>query len=331
MDWNLSFNPRKGRERAMSEELHGKDLLSLGELTVSEVRRIIDLAARMKSGRKPCGDCLAGKTIVLYFEKPSLRTRLSFEIAVMQLGGKVIYVNSDTTHSRRGEPLKDTARVISRYADGIVYRAMRHRDIEELAEYADVPVINALSEYSHPCQGLADYLTIVEKKPKRKLSLAYVGDGNNVAHSLLYICSKMGIDIAVACPKNFQPDAGVLERAGRCAAKSGAAIRIVHAPEEAVRGTDVVYTDVWISMGQEKETERRRRAFKGYKVDRRLMSLAKPDAIFMHDLPAHRGEEIDEDVIEGPQSVVFDQAENRLHAQKAILALILGNVKTKTR
>jgi ornithine carbamoyltransferase len=316
----------------MQNDLHGKDLLSLGDLTVSQVKSIIDLSLRMKSGETPCSTCLKGKTVILYFEKPSLRTRLSFEIAVMQLGGTIIYVNSDTTHSRRGEPLKDTARVISRYADGIVYRAMHHRDILEVAEYAEVPVVNALSDLSHPCQGLADYLTIVEKRGKwKKLRLAYVGDGNNVAHSLLYICSKMGIDISVACPKGFDPDSSVLERAGKCAEKSGAKINIVRKPADAVNGANIVYTDVWVSMGQEKETERRKNAFRGFKVDEQLMKLAAQDAIFMHDLPAHRGEEVDEDVIEGRQSVVFDQAENRLHVQKAILALILGNVKTKTR
>jgi len=318
---------RRPEEPKMTTTLKGRDLLSINDLTSAEVRAVIDLAMEQKkelaSGvrKRP----LADKTFALYFEKPSLRTRVSFQVGITQLGGTGYYVSSEGTHAKRGEPMEDTGRVLSRYVDGIIYRAFRHSDVERMAEYASVPVINALSDFSHPCQALADLLTIHEKKGKNeRVRLAYVGDGNNVAHSLIYTCTRAGLDLVMAVPEGYDPDSGVVARGRRDAAAGGTEFTILRAPAAAVKGADVVYTDVWVSMGMEQESRDRVEAFKGYMVDAALMSLAKPDAIFMHDMPAHRGEEVHAEVIEGPQSVVFDQAENRLHAQKAILTLLAG-------
>lgn len=311
----------------METTLKGRDLLSINNLTYGEVHQIIDLALEQKRRLREgvAEDALAGKTVALYFEKPSLRTRVSFQVGITQLGGTGYYISSEGTHAKRGEPMEDTGRVLSRYVSAIVYRAFRHGDVERMAEFSSVPVINALSDFSHPCQALADLLTIYEKKGKTKRArLAYVGDGNNVAHSLIYLCSKMGIDLAMAIPEGYDPDPAVVERGRNDAASGGTELVFHRKPEDAVPGADVVYTDVWVSMGMETESEGRVEAFKGYMVDEALMGLAKPDAIFMHDLPAHRNEEVHPSVIEGRQSVVFDQAENRLHAQKALLTLLVG-------
>jgi len=312
----------------MTTSMKGRDLLSINDLTVEEVHRIIDLAIEQKRELKEgrISKTLAGKMFVMYFEKPSLRTRVSFQVGIADLGGTSFYISSEDTHAQRGEPMDDTGRVLSRYVDGIIYRCFRHSDVQRMAEFATVPVINALSDFSHPCQALADLLTIYEKKGKKeRVKLAFVGDGNNVAHSLIYICAKVGIDLVLAVPEGYDPLPAVMEKGKADAAANGVTLEVVRKPADAVAGADVVYTDVWISMGMEEEARARRHAFRGFMVDTDLMAKAKPDAIFMHDLPAHRNEEVHEDVIEGPQSVVFDQAENRLHAQKAVLTLLVSD------
>jgi ornithine carbamoyltransferase len=281
------------------------------------------VALQTKNGQSV--SILGGKTLALLFEKPSLRTRVSFDVAMQQLGGHALYLSPAEVGLGEREPVADVARVLSRYVDAIAARTFKHETVEELARWADVPVINALSDGEHPCQALADLLTIYEKKDRwRGLVLAFVGDGNNVARSLMLGSAMVGMEFRIASPQGYCVSRALVDKAESLAAASGAAVVCVESPQEAVRGADVVYTDVWASMGQEKEQVERRRAFSGYQVNAELLALASPDAIVMHDLPAHRGEEIADEVIEGPQSVVFDQAENRLHAQKAVLALILG-------
>jgi ornithine carbamoyltransferase len=303
--------------------LHGRHLVSIADLSPREVQRIVDAALQMKNGGSL--SILAGKTLALLFEKPSLRTRVSFDAAMQQLGGHALYLSPAEVELGRREPVADVARVLSRYVDAIAARTFRHETVEELARWADVPVINALSDGEHPCQALADLLTIYEKKGRwRGLVLSFVGDGNNVARSLMLGSALVGMDFRIAAPQSYRISTTLVDKAESLAAASGATIACVESPQEAVRGADVVYTDVWTSMGQEEEQAERRRAFGGYQVNAELLALASPDAIVMHDLPAHRGEEIADEVIEGPQSVVFDQAENRLHAQKAVLALVLG-------
>ena len=308
--------------------LKGRDLLSINDLTAQEIQSIIKLAMKQKRELR-AGNLkspLDGKTFALYFEKPSLRTRVSFQVGIAQLGGASMYLSSEDTHFKRGESLDDAGRVLSRYVDGIVFRAFNHSDVATLAAASTIPVVNALSDFSHPCQALADLLTIYEKKTKKKhIKVAYVGDGNNVAHSLIYTFSKAGVDLCLAVPKGYDPNPDVMACGIEEAARTGAALSIVRRPADAVAGADVVYTDTWVSMGMEKEAKERLRAFAGFMVDAKLMARAKPDAIFMHDLPAYRGKEVHEDVIDGPQSVVFDQAENRLHAQKAVLTLLTGD------
>jgi len=303
--------------------LHGRDLISIADLSPEDVQRVVDTALQTKNGRAL--SILAGKTLALLFEKPSLRTRVSFEVAMQQLGGCALYLSPEEVGLGEREPVADVARVLSRYVDAIAARTFKHETVEELARWADVPVINALSDGEHPCQALADLLTIYEKKGRwRGLVLSFVGDGNNVARSLMLGATLVGMDFRIAAPQGYRISTALVDKAESLAAASGAAVVCVESPQEAVRGADVVYTDVWTSMGQEEERAERRRSFDGYQVDARLLALASPDAIVMHDLPAHRGEEIADEVMEGPQSVVFDQAENRLHAQKAVLALILG-------
>jgi ornithine carbamoyltransferase len=303
--------------------LRGRDLLSICDLSGEEVQAVIEMALRLKNSEPT--SVLRGKALALVFEKPSLRTRVSFEVAMRQLGGYCLYLSPPEVGLGEREPAADVARVLSRYVDAIAARTFEHETIEELARYADVPVINALSDGEHPCQALADLLTIHEKKGRwQGISLAFVGDGNNVAHSLMLGAAMLGMDFRVASPPGYGVESDVVARANALAAASGASVVSLESPEEAVRGADVVYTDVWASMGHEHEASQRREAFAGYQVDGALMAQAAPGAIFMHDLPAHRGEEVAEEVIEGPQSVVFDQAENRLHAQKAVLALVLA-------
>jgi ornithine carbamoyltransferase len=303
--------------------MRGRDLLSIVDLTPEELRGVLEMGLRMK--QDACAPLLQGKTLALLFEKASLRTRVSFDVAMRQLGGHAIYLSQAEVGLGQRESVADIARVLSRYVDGIAARTFAQSTLEALAKYASVPVINALSDDEHPCQAAADLLTIYERKGRfAGLSLAFVGDGNNVAASLAQGSAMVGMDFAIASPEGYGLPASVLAQAERLASRTGASLRVVTDPEEAVRGADIVYTDVWTSMGQEDQLGERLRAFAGYQVNQRLLSLAAPDAIFMHDLPAHRGEETVDEVIDGPQSVVLDQAENRLHAQRAILALLMG-------
>ncbi|MDN5331593.1 MAG: ornithine carbamoyltransferase [Tepidanaerobacteraceae bacterium] len=308
-------------------DLKGKDLLGMGDLSKSEIAEIIKFARLIKRMRTYGVDFkpLKGKTLGMIFQKPSTRTRVSFEVAMWQLGGYALFLNKNDLQLGRGETLEDTARVLSRYLDGIVIRAYSHEDVKILAEYADVPVINGLSDFEHPCQVLADFLTILEKKNALAgLKLAFIGDGaNNMANSLIFGCAKMGINLAIGAPKGYQPESEVLEKAFFHAKSNNSLIVVTEDPEKAAMDADIIYTDVWTSMGQEAEESERKKIFSGYQVNEELLRAAKPDALVMHCLPAHRGEEITEEVIEGPNSVVFDQAENRLHVQKAILALFL--------
>ena len=303
--------------------MHGRDLISIADMSPQDIQRVVNTALIMKSGRP--SSVLKGKTLALLFEKPSLRTRVSFDVAMQQLGGHAVYLSPAEVGLGEREPVADVARVLSRYVDAIAARTFKHETVEELARWADVPVINALSDGEHPCQALADLLTIYEKKGRwRGLVLSFVGDGNNVARSLMLGSALAGMDFRIASPQGYGISTELVDKAKSLAAASGAAVACVESPQEAVSGADVVYTDVWTSMGQEKERAERQRAFGGYQVNAELLALALPDAIVMHDLPAHRGEEIADEVIEGPQSAIFDQAENRLHAQKAVLSLILG-------
>lgn len=300
-----------------------KHLLSIADLTPDEVELLLADALKLKS--RGWLSLLKNKTLAILFEKPSLRTRVSFEVAMRQLGGEAIYLSPAEVGLGTRESIPDVARVLSRMVDGIACRTFAQKNLDILAQYGSIPVINALSDYEHPCQALADLLTIYEHKGKLKgLTLAYIGDGNNVAHSLMLACAMVGVNFRIASPKGYNVQKEVLAKARRYAKDSGAEIICTDKPAEAVKGADITYTDVWASMGQEAESTVRRQAFAGYQVDKKLLSQAKADAIFMHDLPAHRGEEVTDDVIDGPQSVVFKQAENRMHAQKAVLAKLLG-------
>ena len=299
-----------------------RDFLRITDLSRGELLELLERAAEWKllgrSGPRP----LQGMMLGLVFEKASTRTRVSFEVATQQLGGHALMLSSRDTQLGRGEPIKDTARVLARYLDALVVRTFAHRIVEEMARHADVPVVNALTDSSHPCQLLADLLTVSERfghdaLARGDLEVAWVGDGNNMANSWLEACAVLGFRLRLACPEGYDPDPQLLSRAG-------AKAKLVRAPREAVAGATVVNTDVWASMGQEAEAEERLRRFQGYMVDRQLMAVASPRAVVLHCLPAHRGEEIAADVLEGPQSAVFDQAENRLYAQKALLELLLA-------
>ena len=303
--------------------MYGRDLLSIAELSPDDLDMLLQTALSMKlDGSRPV---LQGKTVAMLFEKPSLRTRVSFEVGMKQLGGNAIYLSQSEVGLGQREPVKDVARVLSRYVAGIVARTYAQQTLHELASAADVPVVNALSDDEHPCQALADLLTVREHKGRLAgIRIAFIGDGNNVAASLAVACVLAGGEFVIASPDGYELSRDIAETARSSASKTGGAVELVKAPEDAARGADVVYTDVWTSMGQEASYQQRLEVFQGYQVDDPLMSLAKPDAIFMHDLPAHRGEEVTDEVIEGSHSVVFDQAENRLHAQKALLAAILA-------
>jgi ornithine carbamoyltransferase len=303
--------------------VRGRDLLSIADLTADELRHILSVAVRLKADGAP--PVLAGQTLALLFEKPSLRTRVSFDVAMRQLGGHAIYLSQSEVGLGQREPVADVARVLSRYVQGIAARTYAQQTLVDLAAYASVPVVNALSDEEHPCQALADLLTIQEKKGGiRGVRIAFIGDGNNVAASLAQASALAGAHFVIASPPGYELPEHVVAQAQAFARTTGGSFRAVEAPQEAVADADVVYTDVWTSMGQEDSYEERLRAFAAYQVTPELMALARPDAIFMHDLPAHRGEETVAEVIDGPQSVVFDQAENRLHAQRAVLFLILG-------
>ncbi len=311
----------------MKENFKGRDLLSLHDFTPEEIMTILDLADDLKSKQKRGipHPYLAGKTLGMIFQKSSTRTRVSFEVAMYQLGGYALYLNASDLQLGRGESIADTARVLSRYLDGIMIRTYAQADVEELARYADIPVINGLTDLLHPCQILADLQTIREHKGRLAgLKLAYVGDGNNVCHSLLFGCAKTGMHISVASPPGYQPRAEIVEKARADASSTGSRIEILTDPVAAVAGADVVVTDVWASMGQERESEQRKKIFAPYQVNEELVRHARPDFIFLHCLPAHRGEEVTAEIIDGPHSVVWDEAENRLHAQKAVLALVMA-------
>ncbi len=297
-----------------------KDFLTLLDLSSEDMRALLQRAAELKSGKDSSACPLKGKSIGLLFDKTSTRTRISFQTGIYQLGAQAIYINTKDMQLGRGETIEDTAKVLARYLHGIVIRTYAHDTIEKLAENAGIPVINGLTDLHHPCQALADTLTIVEKKGRLKdIRMAYVGDGNNVANSLIEAALLTGMDLVVACPRGYDPDRKIVEMV----LSKGGKVRIVSDPEQAVKDADVLYTDTWISMGQEREVERRKKIFKLYQINRKLLSLAKPDAIVMHCLPAHRGEEITDEVIDSPQSVVIDQAENRLHTQKALLEMLI--------
>ena len=310
----------------MYQNLKGKDLLSLHEITTEDLYAILDLAADLKAKQKAGIEhhLLKGKTLGMIFEKSSTRTRVSFETGMYQLGGQALFLSKNDLQIGRGEPIRDTARVLSRYLDGIMIRTFKHSTLEELAEYASVPVINALTDLLHPCQVLADLLTIKEHIGQYKgKKLAYIGDGNNMAHSLLYGCTKVGMDVAIASPQGYKPDETVVKNALAEAAVSGSVVTITDDVHEAAKGADVLYTDVWTSMGEEAEREQRLKDLAGYQINAVLLAEANEGCIVMHCLPAHRGEEITEDVLEAQADVIFDEAENRLHAQKAVMALTM--------
>jgi ornithine carbamoyltransferase len=303
-----------------------KDLLAISDLTTGEIDDILKLSASLKKLQKQGRPHhpLKGRSLGMIFEKSSTRTRVSFEVGMYQLGGQALFLSANDLQIGRGEPVSDTARTLSRYLDGIMIRTFAQATVEELARHASIPVINGLTDLHHPCQALADLFTIKEKRGKLKgLLFAYVGDGNNMAHSLIEACVKTGMHVSLACPPGYEPDAGIMREALQIAARTGSEVRLSNDPEKAVKDADIVYTDVWASMGQESEHARRVNAFRGYQVDEKLMRAADPKALVMHCLPAHRGEEIAAEVIDGPQSVVFDQAENRLHTQKAVLETLM--------
>jgi len=308
--------------------LVGGDLLSSADLSAEQTRALLELAAELKAGRRRID--LGGRILGLIFSKASTRTRVSFTVAMARLGGQTIDLLPLVTQVGRGEPVADTARVLSRYCDALAIRTFAQADLEAYAHWATIPVINALTDREHPCQALADFLTLQEAfagsaEGLAGLTLAYVGDGNNVAHSLMLCGALLGVNVRIGCPEGFLPEAAVLERA-RALAVAGARIEVVHDPVVAVRGAQALYTDVWASMGQEEEQAKREQAFAGWCLDEALLSEADPRAIVLHCLPAHRGEEISAGVMEGSASRVFDQAENRLHAQQALLATLLGGL-----
>lgn len=309
--------------------LKGKDMLSIHDLSVDEVQEILALAKELKAKQKAGvpHEILKGKTLGMIFEKSSTRTRVSFETGMYQLGGQALFLSNRDLQLGRGEPIRDTARVLSRYLDGIMIRTFGHDRVEELAKWADIPVINALTDLLHPCQVLTDLLTIEEYKGKnlKGLKMAYVGDGNNMTNSFLYGCAKVGMTFVAATPEDYRPDETVVKNAFEDAKETGAALSLVTDPKEAVKDADIVVTDTWASMGQEAEHEARKKIFAPYQVNKELLKGADKRVIVMHCLPAYRGEEITEEVLEANANVIFDEAENRLHTQKAIMALTMAD------
>jgi ornithine carbamoyltransferase len=305
-------------------------MISIGDLSIDEIEEIFKLTKGLKEGAKRKGKFapLADKTLAMIFNKPSTRTRVSFASGMYQLRGQVLFLSGNDLQLGRGETIADTARTLSRYVDGIVIRTYDHREVLELAKYASIPVINGLTDLLHPCQVLSDIYTITEKLGAIKgLKLAYVGDGNNVCNSWLYGASKFGMNLTVACPVGYEPDGAITEEAKEEGLNTGSEIKIIREPELAAQDADIIYTDVWASMGEEQEVEIRQRVFQPYQVNQALVDRARENCLVMHCLPAHRGQEITSDVIDGPHSIVFDQAENRLHLQKAILVLLMGSRK----
>jgi ornithine carbamoyltransferase len=306
-----------------------RHLLSLAGLSADEVCGLVCLASELKEEWKAGGNrpLLAGKSLALLFQRPSLRTRVSFDVAMSSLGGRTVYLSSEEVQLGRRESAKDVGRVLSRYVDAAVARLRDHRELEELAASTSVPVINGLSNYAHPCEILGDLFTIHEKRGRLQgLKLAYVGDGNNIAHSLILGAGKLGMEICVATPEGYEPHPEVVRQAQESARETGAKITVVRDPQEAVKDAEIIYTDVWASMGQEGEREARLRTFQPYQVNRELVALASPGVMVMHCLPAHRGEEITDEVLDGPFSIVQDQAENKLHMHKAILAWVMSDL-----
>ncbi|MGC8972523.1 MAG: ornithine carbamoyltransferase [bacterium] len=305
--------------------LYNRDLLSISELTVEDIENIFRFTDFLKSEEGKFHRPLTNKSVALYFEKPSTRTRVSFEVGIFQLGGQSIYLDSKSLQISRGETLADTARVLSRYVNCIVARTLKDETVREIAKYADIPVINALTDREHPCQALGDIYTVKEKLGSYKgIKFSFVGDGNNVANSLILICAKLGINFSIASPSNYEVKGEIRDLALKYARESGATVEFYNNPRFAVKDADIIYTDVWVSMGDEAEEEKRNRDFQEFRVDSKLIELAKPTVKVMHCLPAIRGKEITDEVMDGVNSIVFDQAENRLHVQKAILSLILG-------
>jgi ornithine carbamoyltransferase len=308
--------------------LKNKDLISIHDLSVGEVATILDVSKKLKKKQKmgEPHEYLKGKTLAMIFSKASTRTRVSFETGFHQLGGHPIYMTESTSQIGRGEPVRDTARVLSRFVDGIMIRTFSHDAVIELAKYATVPVINGLTDLLHPCQALTDMFTVMEyKEVLQGRKLVFIGDGNNMAHSLMYACAKVGMNMVCASPNGYKPNPKIVAEAQEDAKMTGATIEVMEDPMEAARGADVLYTDVWASMGEEAEREVRCKAFQGYQINKEMLEVARPDCMVLHCLPAHRGEEITDEVIEGPHSAVFDEAENRLHVQKAIMALLMSD------
>lgn len=305
-------------------KLRSKDLISINLLTADEVNLIIDESNKIKQGPRN-SQVLAGKTLAMIFEKSSTRTRVSFETGIYQLGGNGMYFSSKDLQIGRGETIHDTAKVLSRYVDGIMARTFAYQTILDLAKYSTVPVINGLTDLDHPCQVLSDLFTIQEKLGHLKgLTLTYLGDGNNVLHSLLQGCVKVGMNIIYSCPKGYEPLSAVVNEAQQYAVSSGSSISYIPDPSESVKSADIVYTDVWVSMGQENEKAKKLNDLKPYQLNTKLLNKSRQDVLVMHCLPAHRGEEITDEVMDGPNSIVFDQAENRLHTQKAIMKLLMS-------
>jgi ornithine carbamoyltransferase len=307
--------------------LKGRDLLRIGDWDAAELATLLDLAGELKRLHRDRVETplLTARTLGMIFDKPSTRTRVSFAAGMAQLGGVAVPLATGELQLGRGETVRDTALVLSRYLDAVVVRTYRQADLEELARHASIPVVNGLTDEFHPCQALADALTLRERfRDVERVRVAYVGDGNNVCHSLMTVCAKLGIDLVVSNPPGYEPRADVVAAAREAADASGGAVGFVRDPGAAAVGAHALYTDVWTSMGQDTEVEQRRRAFEGYRIDEELLALADPRAIVMHDLPAHYGEEITEDILHGPRSAAWDQAENRLHAQKALLALVVA-------
>ena len=300
--------------------MNHKDFIEIHDYSAAEVMAIFEIARDMKANPSKFHDALKGQTLAMIFEKSSTRTRVSFEVGMFQMGGHALFLSSRDIQIGRGEPIYDTAKVLSRYVDAIMARTFAHRTVTELAEYSSVPVINGLTDLSHPCQAMTDYFTAWEKLGELKgRKLAYIGDGNNMAHSLMFGGPKVGMHVSVATPSSYAPDDTVVARAKADGDQAGTRVLVTTSIEEAVRDADIVTTDVWASMGQEEESAKRAKDFEGWQVNDRVMGFAKKDAIFMHCLPAHRGEEVASEVIDSDRSVIYDQAENRLHVQKAIL------------
>lgn len=303
-----------------------KHFLSLKDVNPDEMHEIFRMSTDVKKNPAKYATALAGKTLGMIFQKSSTRTRVSFEVGMFQLGGHALFLSSNDIQIGRGETIADTARVLSRMVNMIMARVFGHNIVEELARYGSVPVINGLSDFSHPCQGVADYFTLYERwGSMEKKKIAYVGDGNNVCHSLLFGAACLGMEISVAAPEGYKPDPEVARFSADLAKKTGGSVAIMTDPFEAVKGADAVYTDVWASMGQEKEYHERKKIFANYQINSKLFSFANKDAIFLHCLPAHRGDEVTDDVIDSPNSAVWDEAENRLHCQKAIMLLLSRN------